>query len=523
MSEFGDRFRVGAVQLSPVLLDRDATLQKVVKAIERCGQEGVRLAVFPETVVPGYPYFAMLHAPVTIGDFAARLHAEAVDVPGPVTEAVADAVAGAGTVVVLGVNERDGGSLYNTQLVLDADGSLVGKRRKIMPTHQERMVWGWGDGSGLVAFDTAVGRVGALICWEHYMPLARYALMEAGEQIHCSHFPGSMFGEEMARQIDAAIRHHAMESGAFVVNSTSWLSEAQRNEMAPNPEVARNILNNKFYQNLSSAMAGSHEYLAMEKLYQLHLTGGYDLIVLDTPPTKHALDFLEAPNRVRAFFDRRISQWFVKPYLAMGRLGINLFNRNAATVLRLVERFTGAEFLHDVSEFVTGLADSFDIFRSRAEEVMHVLRGDQASFLLVTGTDRNALEEAAYFHDRIQEAALPFGGIIANRLHTVPFLERAGPGSANGPGHIGMGDLDEVVSTLHGEERLPLSVARKLAENYDRYQRLSQRDGDILREFVRRSSKPIPILTIPIFDEDIFDMDGLLKMNAYLFPPGQTH
>jgi len=237
MSAFGETFRVGAVQLSPVLLDRDATLQKVVAAIERCGLEGVRLAVFPETVVPGYPYFAMLHAPVTIGDFAFRLHAEAVDVPGPVTEAVGGAAARAGTVVVLGVNEREGGSLYNTQLIFDADGSLVGRRRKIMPTHHERMIWGWGDGSGLVAFDTAVGRVGALICWEHYMPLARYALMEAGEQIHCSHFPGSMFGEPMARQIDAAIRHHAMESGAFVVNSTSWLDEAQRNEMAPNPET----------------------------------------------------------------------------------------------------------------------------------------------------------------------------------------------------------------------------------------------------------------------------------------------
>jgi aliphatic nitrilase len=238
MSESAGAFRVAAVQLSAVLLDRDATLEKVVEAIDRCGTEGIRLAVFPETVVPGYPYFAMLHAPVAIGEFAFRLHAEAVDVPGPVTEAVGRAAARAGTVVVLGVNERDGGSLYNTQLVFDADGSLVGRRRKIMPTHHERMIWGWGDGSGLVAFDTAVGRVGALICWEHYMPLARYALMEAGEQIHCSHFPGSMFGEPMARQIDAAIRHHAMESGAFVVNSTSWLNEAQRSEMAPDPEVA---------------------------------------------------------------------------------------------------------------------------------------------------------------------------------------------------------------------------------------------------------------------------------------------
>jgi len=291
---------------------------------------------------------------------------------------------------------------------------------------------------------------------------------------------------------------------------------------APNQDVAQNILKNRFYQNLSSAMAGSHEYLAMEKLYQLHLEGRYDLIVLDTPPTKHALDFLEAPSRVRAFFDRRVSQWFVKPYLTMGRLGMNLFNRTAGTVLRLVERFTGAEFLHDVSEFVMGLADSFDIFRSRAEEVMHVLSGDQTSFLLVTGTDRNALEEAAYFYDRIQEASLPFGGVIANRFHTLPVLGEAGPASTEGLDLEGNGSPDSLASYLHGEKGLPVHVARQLVENFDRYDRLSRRDQSILQEFVRRSSKQIPIRTIPGVDEEIFDMDGLLKVNAYLFPSSES-
>jgi len=291
---------------------------------------------------------------------------------------------------------------------------------------------------------------------------------------------------------------------------------------APNQDVAQNILKNRFYQNLSSAMAGSHEYLAMEKLYQLHLEGRYDLIVLDTPPTKHALDFLEAPSRVRAFFDRRVSQWFVKPYLTMGRLGMNLFNRTAGTVLRLVERFTGAEFLHDVSEFVMGLADSFDIFRSRAEEVMHVLSGDQTSFLLVTGTDRNALEEAAYFYDRIQEASLPFGGVIANRFHTLPVLGEAGPASTEGLAREGNGSPDSLASHLHVEKGLPVHVARQLVENFDRYDRLSRRDQSILQEFVRRSSKQIPIRTIPGVDEEIFDMDGLLKVNAYLFPSSES-
>jgi aliphatic nitrilase len=237
MSENETVFRVAAVQMSPVLFDRDGTTDKVVSIIEKCGREGIRLAVFPETIVPNYPYFAFVQPPIQIHETIALLFGQAVDVPGPVTDAVGKAARKAGCVVVLGVNERDGGSLYNTQLIFDADGTLLGKRRKIMPTFHERMIWGWGDGSGLRVFETAAGRVGALICWEHYMPLARYALMTQGEQIHCAHFPGSMSGRLMSRQLDAAIRHHAMESGAFVVNATGWLTEEQRAEISPDESI----------------------------------------------------------------------------------------------------------------------------------------------------------------------------------------------------------------------------------------------------------------------------------------------
>jgi len=205
-------FKVAAIQLSPVLFDRDGTTEKVIKAIEKCGQEGIRLAVFPETFIPNYPYFAWVQPPAVIAELHGKLYEQAVDIPGPVTDAVGSAVKKSGTVVVIGVNERDEGSLYNTQIIFDSDGSLLGKRRKIMPTFHERMIWGWGDGSGLRVFETTVGRIGALICWEHFMPLARYALIAEREKIHCSHFPGSMAGDSMSKQIDAAIRHHAMES-----------------------------------------------------------------------------------------------------------------------------------------------------------------------------------------------------------------------------------------------------------------------------------------------------------------------
>jgi aliphatic nitrilase len=239
MSQEERKFRVAAVQLSPVLFDREATVEKVIKAIDRCRVEGIRLAVFPETFIPNYPYFAWVQPPAVIAEIQGRLYEQAVDVPGPAVEEIGSAVKRAGMVMVIGINERDGGSLYNTQLIFEEDGSLAGKRRKIMPTFHERMVWGWGDGSGLRVFETSVGRVGALICWENYMPLARYALIAEREEIHCSHFPGSMAGDSMSKQIDAAIRHHAVESGAFVVNATGWLTEEQRAELSPDESLRK--------------------------------------------------------------------------------------------------------------------------------------------------------------------------------------------------------------------------------------------------------------------------------------------
>ena len=131
-------------------------------------------------------------------------------------------------VVSIGVNERDGGTLYNTQLLFDADGALIQHRRKISPTYHERMVWGQGDGSGLRAVDSAVGRIGQLACWEHYNPLARYALMADGEQIHSAMYPGSFAGDLFAEQTQVNIRQHALESGCFVVCATAWLDADQQ-------------------------------------------------------------------------------------------------------------------------------------------------------------------------------------------------------------------------------------------------------------------------------------------------------
>jgi nitrilase len=233
------RVRAAAVQIAPDLERPQCTLERVCSAIDDAAAQGAQLVVFPETFLPYYPYFSFVLPPVQQGPAHLRLYEHAVVVPGPVTAAVAERAKARGVVVVVSVNERDHGSLYNTQLVFDADGSLALKRRKITPTYHERMVWGMGDGAGLKVVDTAVGRVGALACWEHYNPLARYSLMAQHEEIHCAQFPGSLVGPIFADQMEVTIRHHALESGCFVVNATGWLTDAQIESITPDQSLQK--------------------------------------------------------------------------------------------------------------------------------------------------------------------------------------------------------------------------------------------------------------------------------------------
>src|SRR5271167_2435298 len=234
-----DIVRVAAVQIAPDLDSQAGTLERVLAALSEAACKGAKLTVFPETFIPWYPYFSFVTPPVSTGGEHVRLYEQAVVVPSPATEAVAAAARRHGIVVALGVNERDHGSLYNAQLIFDADGVLLLKRRKITPTFHERMIWGQGDGSGLKVVDTAVGRVGALACWEHYNPLARYALMAQHEEIHVAQFPGSLVGPIFADQIEVTIRHHALESGCFVVNSTGWLTEEQIAKISPDEKLRK--------------------------------------------------------------------------------------------------------------------------------------------------------------------------------------------------------------------------------------------------------------------------------------------
>ena len=213
-----DKFIVAAVQATPVFLDLEATLEKACHLIALAGQNGARLVVFPEAFLPTYPEWVWVVPGGQSGlldDLYADLVQNAVTVPSSATEALCRAAEQTGTYVVMGMNERDPGanhtSLYNTLLYIDATGQVMGKHRKLVPTAGERTVWARGDGSTLDVYETELGRLSGLICWENYMPLARQALYSQGTQIYVA--PTWDRGDTWL----ATLRHIAKEGGVYVI------------------------------------------------------------------------------------------------------------------------------------------------------------------------------------------------------------------------------------------------------------------------------------------------------------------
>jgi nitrilase len=216
------KIKVAAIQAAPVYLDLNASLDKAVRLISEAAAQGAKLIAFPETWLPGYPAWLDCCRDVALWDYPpvkkvfARLMGNSVPIPGAVTEALALAAREHAVVVNITVNERvtEGagrGTLFNTMLTFDAGGQLLNAHRKIMPTYTERLVWGNGDGKSLLAVDTEAGRVGGLICWEHWMPLARQAMHEAGEEIHIAAWP------QVKEMNLVASRHYAFEGRCFVI------------------------------------------------------------------------------------------------------------------------------------------------------------------------------------------------------------------------------------------------------------------------------------------------------------------
>jgi len=225
-------FTVACVQAEPVILERDATIAKLAALTAEAASAGARLVVFPETFVPAYPSSRWARALAGWADprakaAFARLAAQAVDVPGPAADRLGEIAREHEVWLVTGVNERDPerpGTLYNSLLYHAPDGRLAQRHRKLVPTNHERLIWGQGDGGGLRAFPTELGRLGGLICWENYMPLARFSLYESGIEVYIASTADD--GDPW----QATLVHIARESRAFVVSPSHF----QRASSYPN-------------------------------------------------------------------------------------------------------------------------------------------------------------------------------------------------------------------------------------------------------------------------------------------------
>jgi predicted amidohydrolase len=220
------KFTAAAVQAAPVFLNKVETIGKIASLIEEAAGQGASLIVFPEAIVPCYPYW-----PKDIGTAEGRklvldayieLHKNSVDIPGSDTQKLCEAAKKAGAYVVIGVNERDGGTLYNTILYIDKNGEILGKHRKLMSIDSEKCIWGNGGAEDLNVFDTEVGKVGGFFCYEHHMTLAKYAMFMKGEQIHAGLWAGHGF---VKPTMDFASREYAFEGQVFVVASSGHITE----------------------------------------------------------------------------------------------------------------------------------------------------------------------------------------------------------------------------------------------------------------------------------------------------------
>jgi nitrilase len=224
MAEQNSPFRVAAVQATPVFMNRAATVEKACALIAEAGRNGARLVAFPEAFIPTYPDWVWAVPPGEaglLGELYAAYLANAITIPSVATERLCKAAKSAGTYVAMGVSERNaeasGGSMYNTLLYISDAGEIIGKHRKLVPTGGERLVWAQGDGSTLAAYDTPLGKLGGLICWENYMPLARYAMYAWGVQIYVAATWDQ--GEPWL----STLRHIAKEGRVYVLGSCMTL------------------------------------------------------------------------------------------------------------------------------------------------------------------------------------------------------------------------------------------------------------------------------------------------------------
>ena len=261
--------------------------------------------------------------------------------------------------------------------------------------------------------------------------------------------------------------------------------------LAPDDQTRDEVLGNRIYRELSSAVAGTQEFSAIAKLYDLHHEGGFDVLVLDTPPSRNALDFLDAPDRLTDFFEGRALKVFLVPTGIAGKL----LSAGTSVVFGVLKRLTGVDLLGDIAVFFRSLGGLIDGFKERAAGVKALLADPATTFLIVTSPEREPVAEAIFFREKLREARMPFGGLVVNRTHVVKDDVAAAAGGLP----TGLGD----------------ALAAKVAASVADLQVLAARDAESIEGLKDEVGEEDPIV-VPLLVGHVQDLDGLLALYRHL-------
>lgn len=297
-------------------------------------------------------------------------------------------------------------------------------------------------------------------------------------------------------------------------------------QRAPDEETRDAILENRFYRYFSTSLSGTQEYAAAERVYDARENGKWDLIILDTPPTTHALDFLEAPSRLANAVENRALQWLYDQDAGAGRSGFDLFSMGSSYVLKTLGRFTGTELLEELSVFLSHFSAMLEGFRDRARDVEALMTGDQCRFVVVTSPDPHTRNEALYFYDELGDERVAVGGFVVNRRHPrwverddvkqstetiAQKLEAFESDVAEADVPPSGGSLPD----LDGEMRQQL--AEHLRKNAGAFSVLADKDTESVRTLRDSLDRDIPVASVPYFSRDIHSLAGLNEVRRAIF------
>jgi anion-transporting ArsA/GET3 family ATPase len=284
---------------------------------------------------------------------------------------------------------------------------------------------------------------------------------------------------------------------------------------ARDEETAYRILENRLYHNITARFVQSHDYIAMERLHEIHAEGGYDLIVVDTPPTRNALDFLEAPERMADFFGSRLLRWLTMPYRVGGKRGARMLNMASRPFYQVADRILGGQFLEDIGEFFLNFQTMYDGFVARAKSVQALLRDRRTTFVVVSTLETAPLREAEFFISELSARKLHLGAVVLNKTLPDYLLAEAGDAAARAlcadPGPAAR------AATTADADLDPATVGRVLGtigESFLNFEVAAKREAELRAELGRLSA---PVLRVPAFEEDIHDLSGLARLGNCLF------